>query len=148
MEPLHEAMQSTPNGPLKAKAPPENITRSKAREFLTRNGILYLFKTYARRFGHKWDATNSDKKSRDVWFSDLASAGLTDSDIAFVLKSTVSSEWPLSVGEFIKAADVSEPIVLKGAHKPFNFKLLPKPIDKVKAKREMENIKKIFVTAG
>lgn len=61
-----------------------------------------MFRTFSRRFGHKFKATYEDSKARDLWLRDLKSKGISDEQIRFGLDACVELEWPPSVGEFIR----------------------------------------------
>jgi len=67
---------------------------------LADESIVTLFKTFARRWTHKWDKTNSDPKARAVWLHDLRQLGVTDETIRVGLSRSAALEWPPSPAEF------------------------------------------------
>jgi len=61
--------------------------------------ILTVFKTFARRWSHKFEKTNSDPAARDVWLADLRALGVTDDNLPIGLSRSAGLEWPPSPAE-------------------------------------------------
>lgn len=71
-----------------------------ARLELSADSIETLFKTFARRWSHRWDKTFTDPKARALWRRDLHALGVTDGLIGIGLHKSASLEWPPSPAEF------------------------------------------------
>lgn len=65
--------------------------------------VELIFRTFARRFTHKWAVNFADKTARNLWRRDLAAEKISDTEIksALALPELVRMTWPPSTGEFI-----------------------------------------------
>ena len=61
-----------------------------------------VFRTFARRYSHRWRPTFEDEKARQLWLHDLRRAKLSDLDVRRGLDKCAEEEWPPSSGEFVK----------------------------------------------
>ena len=67
---------------------------------LSADSIETLFKTFARRWSHRWEKTFTDPKARALWKHDLQALGVTDKIIGSGLHKSAALEWPPSPAEF------------------------------------------------
>lgn len=67
---------------------------------LSADSIEVLFKTFARRWSHRWEKTFTDPKARAVWKRDLIVLGVTDRLMGAGLHKSAALEWPPSPAEF------------------------------------------------
>lgn len=67
---------------------------------LSANAIVTMFKTFARRWPHKWEKTNVDPKAPPLWKRDLQALGVTDSLLNRGLHKSGALEWPPCPAEF------------------------------------------------
>lgn len=86
---LQQRTQSTTNG-----------SQSEEAACLADQSIVTLFKTFGRRWSHKWEKTNADPKARAVWLHDLRQLGVNDNNIRAGLSKSAALEWPPSPAEF------------------------------------------------
>ena len=67
---------------------------------LTDSAIEVLFKTFARRWAHRWEKTFADGAARDVWRTDLLALGVNDTLLKVGLFQSARLAWPPSPAEF------------------------------------------------
>lgn len=72
----------------------------KPKAALSADPIEVLFKTFARRWSHRWEKTFTDPKARALWKRDLQALGVTDWLMGVGLHKSASLEWPPSPAEF------------------------------------------------
>ena len=59
-----------------------------------------LFRTFGRRWSHKWEKTNADPKARALWLHDLRTLGVDDEVVRVGLTRSAALDWPPSPAEF------------------------------------------------
>lgn len=67
---------------------------------LSLGSIETLFKTFGRRWSHKWEKTFTSREARDLWLHDLQALGVTDELLTRGLHKSAALEWPPSPAEF------------------------------------------------
>lgn len=67
---------------------------------LSADSIETLFKTFARRWSHRWEKTFTDSKARALWMHDLRALAVTDQLLTKGLHKSATLSWPPSPAEF------------------------------------------------
>lgn len=67
---------------------------------LSAESVELVFRTFARRWVHKWEKVNADQKARALWLRDLRALGVNDENVRLGLHRSASLEWPPSPAEF------------------------------------------------
>lgn len=73
---------------------------------LSAASVELLFRTFARRWNHKWARVNEDAKARSLWLRDLQVLGVGDVQLLVGLDKSTALEWPPCPKEF---ADLCKP---------------------------------------
>ena len=90
---------------------------------LNAQSVELIFRTFARRFAHRWTISFEDRLARQLWLRDLKHERITDSDVVKGLNACILCQWPPSIGQFINYCKRKEYDALY--HRP--YKALPRP---------------------
>ena len=110
---------------------------------LSEHYIELIFRTFARRFTHRWKINHDDLLARHLWHRDLSREEITDAMVVDGLKACTKLKWPPSIGEFIEFCLASNKPI-NASHRPIE-KLLPRPpVDLEKHNQRMIKLREVI----
>lgn len=92
--PLQELVKRSSN------AETSSAANSSSPDDLSKESIVILFATFARRWPHLWAPVSQDKAGRSSWKRDLISLGVTDAVVGFGIDKSAGLEFPPSPAKF------------------------------------------------